>query len=156
MRNDNTSIRPNVTNAAGNAIQKFSRNLSFISQPCPLQAAIVVSEIKERLSPNIAPPITDATQNASSNPDAAETADAIGTRSVIVPTDVPIATETKQATTNNTATAYLAGIRESIQYATLSALPLPTTPTNEPAARKISSIVMMFLSPTPPDMISSF
>ncbi len=76
------------------------------------------------------------TQNASSNPDAAETADAIGTRSVIVPTEVPIATETKQATTNNTATAYLAGIKESIQYATLSALPLPTTPTNERWGRR--------------------
>ena len=145
-----------VATAAGNAIQKFSLNLSFISQPCPLHAAIVVSEMKERLSPNIAPPITDATQNARSKPDALETAAAIGTRSVIVPTEVPIATETKQATTNKTATENLAGISVSIKYATLSALFLPTTPTKDPAARKIKSIVMMFLSPTPCAMISSF
>ena len=104
-----------MTAAAGRAIQKFSLNLSFISQPCPLQAAIVVSEIKERLSPNMAPPITEATQNARLNPDAVETAAAIGVRSVMVPTEVPIATDTKQATTNSTATENLAGIRLSIQ-----------------------------------------
>ena len=46
--------------AAGKAMWKFSRNLSFIAQPCPLQAAMVVSEMKLRLSPNIAPPMTDA------------------------------------------------------------------------------------------------
>ena len=50
----------------------------------------------------------------------------------------------------------LAGIRLSIQYATLSALLLPTTPTKEPAVRKIKSMVMMFLSPTPCAIISSF
>ena len=104
----------------------------------------------------MAPPITDATQNARLNPEAVETADAIGTRSVMVPTDVPIATDTKQATTNKTATENLAGIRLSIQYATLSALLLPTTPTKEPAVRKIKSMVMMFLSPTPCAIISSF
>lgn len=47
----------------GKAMWKFSRNLSFIAQPCPLQAAMVVSEMKLRLSPNIAPPMTDATHS---------------------------------------------------------------------------------------------
>ena len=83
----------------------FSRNLSFISQPCPLQAAIVVSEMKERLSPNIAPPITEPAQSATGKPDALAISAAIGVISVIVPTDVPIAKETKQLTTNKTATA---------------------------------------------------
>ena len=115
-----------------------------------------MSEIKERLSPNIAPPMTDATQNARSKPDASDTAAAIGTRSVIVPTEVPIATDTKQATTNKTATENLAGINVSIKYATLSALLLPTTPTKDPAVKKISSIVIIFLSPTPCAIISSF
>ena len=103
----------------------------------------------------MAPPITEATQNARSNPDAVETAAAMGVRSVMVPTEVPIATDTKQATINSTDTENLAGIRLSIQYATLSALLLPT-PTKEPAARKIKSIVMIFLSPTPCAIISSF
>lgn len=36
------------------------------------------------------------------------------------------------------------------------ALFLPTTPTKDPAARKIRSMVIIFLSPTPCAMISSF
>ena len=50
-----------------------------------------------------------------SNPDAAETAAAIGVNRVMVPTEVPIAVDTKQATTNRTATAYCAGIIESMK-----------------------------------------
>ena len=145
-----------VTTAAGRAIQKFSLNLSFIAHPCPLHAAIVVSDINDKLSPNIAPPITDPTHNGTENPDTPATATAIGTINVIVPTDVPIAVDTKQATTNNTATANLAGIIESIKYATLSALSRPTTPTNEPAVKKINNIVIIFLSAKPCAINSSF
>ena len=60
-----------MTTAAGNAIQKFSLNLSLIAQSCPLHAAIVVSDINDRLSPNIAPPITDATIAACNGQDCA-------------------------------------------------------------------------------------
>lgn len=44
----------------------------------------------------------------------------------------------------------------SMKYATLWAELRPTTPTNAPAVRKISSMVMMFLSPTPCPMMTSF
>ena len=54
----------------------------------------------------MAPPMTLAIHSGRSKPDADETATAIGAMSVIVPTDVPIETETKQLTTNRTATAY--------------------------------------------------
>ena len=54
-----TAMGTSVASAAGRAMWKFSRNLSFIAQPCPLQAAMVVSEMKLRLSPNIAPPMTE-------------------------------------------------------------------------------------------------
>ena len=156
MLNDiNAMIAKEIT-AAGNAMKKFSLNLSFILQPCPLQAAIVVSEINDRLSPNIEPPIIVATQRDISNPDAFETATAIGVKSVIVPTDVPIASDTKQLTIKSTITANCAGIIDSIKYATLSALPLPTTPTKMPASKNISIMVKMFLSPTPRPIISSF
>ena len=74
---------------------------------------------------------------------------AMGVMSVMVPTLVPMAVETKQLTTNSTATANLDGMIESMKYATLSALERPTTPTKIPAARKMSSIVTMFLSPMP-------
>ena len=112
---DRTRISTRVRRAAGSAIQKFSRNLSFIAQPCPLQAAMVVSEMKERLSPNIAPPITDPTQSAAGKPDALATSAAMGVMRVMVPTEVPIARDTKQLTTNRTATAYRAGIRERVK-----------------------------------------
>ena len=65
LRSDRTKIRIRVSKAAGKAMAKFSRNLSFISQPCPLQAAIVVSEMNDRLSPNMAPPMTDAIHSGS-------------------------------------------------------------------------------------------
>ena len=52
-----------VTIAAGNAILKFTLNLSFISTPWVLVAAIVVFEINERLSPNMAPPTIVPIQN---------------------------------------------------------------------------------------------
>ena len=100
-------------------MKKFSLNLSFILQPWPLQAAIVVSEINDKLSPNIEPPITVATQSDISNPDAFATATAIGVKRVIVPTDVPIARDTKQLTTKSTITANRAGIIDNIKYATL-------------------------------------
>ena len=117
---------------------------------------MVVSDIKERLSPNIAPPITEPIQSGRPKPDASDTAAAIGTISVMVPTDVPIAIDTKHATTKSTITANLAGISDSMKYATLSALLRPTTPTNAPAVRKMSSIVMIFLSANPCAIISSF
>ena len=39
------------TMAAGRAMKKFIRNLSFISAPTPWVAEMVVSEIMDRLSP---------------------------------------------------------------------------------------------------------
>ncbi len=102
-----------VTMAAGRAIQKFSRNLSFIWQPWPLQAAMVVSEMKERLSPNMAPPTTEPTHRARSKPEAVDTAAAMGVMRVMVPTEVPMAQETKQLMMNSTTTAKRAGKMDS-------------------------------------------
>ena len=95
--------------AAGSAILKFSRNLSFIWQPWPLQAAMVVSLMKERLSPNIAPPMTDATQKGREKPVATANGAAIGVIRVMVPTEVPMASETKQLTTKRMSTEYCEG-----------------------------------------------
>ena len=112
--------------------------------------------MKERLSPNIAPPTTTPTQRAGANPEPFATATAIGVISVIVPTDVPIASDTNALTKNKTATAYCAGMIERRKYATLSALLRPTTPTKIPAVMKMRIMVMIFLSPTPFAMISNF
>ena len=66
---------------------------------------MVVSDINDRLSPNMAPLMTEPIQTGSANPDTLATATPIGTISVIVPTEVPIARETKQLTTKSTTTA---------------------------------------------------
>ena len=87
--------------------------------------------------------------SAGSKAAAVATSTAMGVSNVIVPTEVPMAVEIKQLTTNSTATPNWGGMTLSMKYATLCALERPTTPTKAPAARKISSIVMMFLSPTP-------
>ena len=71
--------------------------------------------MKERLSPNMEPPMTDPMQRAGSNPEADDTAMAIGVINVMVPTEVPIAVDTKQETTNRIATENFAGIRDSIK-----------------------------------------
>ena len=97
----------------------------------------------------MAPPITEPMHSGRLKPEAAETDTAMGVISVIVPTDVPMAVETKQLTTKSTATANRGGITDSRKYATLSALLRPTTPTKIPAAMKIRIMVTMFLSPMP-------
>ena len=93
--------------------------------------------------------MTVPTQSGREKPQVVDIATAMGVISVIVPTDVPIAVETKQLTTKSTKTANCGGTIESRKYATLSAQPRPTTPTNIPARRNISSMVIMFLSHIP-------
>ena len=77
--------------AAGRAILKFILNLSFNSQPCVRVAAIVVSEIMDKLSPNIAPPTQAATMSASEIPLFTEIPAAMGTMAAMVPIEVPVA-----------------------------------------------------------------
>jgi hypothetical protein len=84
---------------------------------------MVVSEIKERLSPNMAPPTTDPRQIGAPNPELVEIATAIGVSKVIVPTEVPMETDTKHPMRKIPTTANFAGIRERPRYTVLSAPP---------------------------------
>ena len=68
-------------------------------------AAMVVSEIMDRLSPNIAPHTTAAMQSTMSKPVAWLMETAKGARAETVPTDVPIDSDTKQEIRNSPATA---------------------------------------------------
>ena len=136
--------------AAGSATLIFVRNLSFISTPCVLVAAIVVSEMNERLSPNIAPPTTTPTQKGSGSPPFWETAHAIGARTEIVPTLVPIAMEIRQAIRNSPGTANFPGIMLRRRLAVLDAPPASEAiPLKAPAMRKINSMITMLSSPIP-------
>ena len=139
-----------VTIAAGRTILKFILNLSLISQPCVLTAAIVVSEIIERLSPNIAPDTTALRQSGITNPVALLTPTAIGASATIVPTDVPMDKEIKHPIKNSPTTANWLGIKESPRYTVLSAPPAAVTaPLNAPAVKKMKHIVTTLSSPMP-------
>ena len=71
-------------------------NLSFISTFWVLVAAIVVSEITERLSPNIAPPTSDPKTKAIGRFPFWASPTAMGPTVEIVPTEVPVDIEIKQ------------------------------------------------------------
>ena len=70
-----------VTIAAGAAMYKLTLNLSLIYYPWVFVAAIVVSEITERLSPNIEPPITAANIRGIGTPLFSASPTAIGSNS---------------------------------------------------------------------------
>ena len=143
--------------AAGRTILKFSRNLSRISQPCVLTAAMVVSEIIERLSPNIAPQTTAPAQIAIGKPVLSLMPAAIGASAVIVPTEVPIEMEIKQPIAKRPATAILPGRMERPRLTVLSTPPAArTAPEKAPAARKMRHMVRIFSSPTPVEARRSF
>ena len=82
--------------AAGTTIMEFTRNLSRMTHPCVRVAAIVVSEINERLSPKKAPPMTSAVINARLTSVFAAIPAATGTRATMVPTEVPMDNDMKQ------------------------------------------------------------
>ena len=105
----------------------FALNLSFISHPCVLTAAIVVSEIIERLSPNIAPHTTAPMQILSANPVFSLIPTAIGASAAIVPMEVPIETEIKHPIRNRPATAKCAGINDNPKLTVLSTPPAAVT-----------------------------
>ena len=124
--------------------------MSFISHPCVFTAAIVVSEIMDRLSPNMAPPTTAPAQTAMEKPVFSLISTAMGARVVIVPTEVPMEMEIKHPMTNSPATATLDGRMDSPKFTVLSAPPAAlTAPEKAPAARKIRHMVIIFSSPTP-------
>ena len=143
--------------AAGSATRILVRNLSFISTPCVLVAAIVVSEIKERLSPNIAPPTTTPTHRGRRRFPFFDTAQAIGASTLIVPTLVPIAIEIRQAITNSPGTANRPGMILSRRFAVLEAPPAsPAIPLNAPAMMKMNSMITILSSPIPCAQICIF
>ena len=98
----------------------------------------------------MAPPTTVAIQNGRFNPAPAATLTAIGTRTEIVPQDVPIAIEMMQAIINRPGIAKLPGTTFSSMLAVLDAPPLSLAiPEKAPASRKINSIIVMLSSPIP-------
>ena len=139
-----------VMSAAGRAMPRLVQNLSFIWTPWVLVAAIVVSEIKERLSPNMEPPTTVATQMGREKCPISETDMAIGTRTVMVPQLVPMAMEIRQAIRKRPGMAKDPGIRLSRRPAVESAPPASLAiPLKAPAIRKMNNMIVILSSPIP-------
>ena len=143
--------------AAGKTIAKFTLNLSLISQPWVLVAAIVVSEIIDKLSPNIAPPTTAPKTKATGIPVFDAIATPIGPMAAIVPTDVPIDIDIKHPITNKPVTNKLAGTIDNPKETTASAPPIAfATPLKAPANKNINNINIISLFPPPLQNTSNF
>ena len=116
-----------------------------------------MSEIIDKLSPNIAPHTTAPIQIAIANPVFSLIPTAIGAKAAIVPIDVPIDTEIKHPIIKSPTTTIPAGKIERPKLTVLSTPPAAfTAPENAPAQRKIRLIVIIFSSPTPFEMILIF
>ena len=139
-----------MTSAAGRAMSRFMRNLSFISQPCVRVAAMVVSEIMDRLSPNMAPLMTTPRSKASGMSVCSPTPTAMGAMAATVPMLVPIAVEMNAPMRNRPGRIMDGGSSESPKLTVAFTPPMAeATDANPPASRKIMHMVMMLISPTP-------
>ena len=130
--------------AAGRAILRLYRNLSFILQPCVLVAMMVVSEIMLRLSPKYAPPTITAISKGRFCPVFSAMPQAIGVNAAMVPTLVPILRETKQEAINNPQSIIFMGIKLRVIVTVASMAPIClAVDANAPARIKINTMVMI-------------
>ena len=85
---------------------------------------MVVSEMTERLSPNIAPPITAAIISGSERPALSAVATAMGPTALMVPTEVPVATAMNEDMMNIPPVIYSAGITDNPRFTVASTPPM--------------------------------
>ena len=131
-------------------MQKFTRNLSLMPQPCVRVAAIVVSEINERLSPKKAPLATMATTWACESPRFPASPRAIETRATIVPTLVPMERDMKHEARKSPGRRKDGGRTLRMTSTVASTAPtLLAPPANAPARMKIHIISRIFVSAAP-------
>ena len=149
--------------AAGPTILIFVLNLSAIVTPWVLVAAIVVSEMNERLSPKNAPPTMMAVMKAGLAtipehppvPSSSAIPAATGTRATIVPTLVPIDIEMKQAARKRPANSSFPGniLRARLTVASIAPISLAVV-AKAPANTNIHIIRSTFLFPAPSENIA--
>ena len=133
-------------------IRLFTLNLSCILHPWVLVAAMVVSEINDKLSPKNAPPTTMATMKGKATAVLSAIPTATGVRATIVPTEVPIDKDIKQAAKNMPASKRLSGRICSVRFTVASMAPIALADwAKAPAKIKIQIISKIFLSPAPPE-----
>lgn len=121
-----------------------------MAHPWVRVAAMVVSEIKERLSPKKAPPTTIPTMKARFMSVFSAMPTTTGTNATIVPTEVPIEMDIKQAAKKTPANKRLSGNKWSVILTVASMAPMSFALwAKAPARIKIHIINMMFLLAAP-------
>ncbi len=136
--------------AIGRAIRIFTLNLSFILQPCVRVVTIVVSDMKDRLSPNMAPLTTTPSMSASGIPVLSAIPTATGARATIVPTDVPTEMEIKQAARKIPVANKLPGRMDIARLTVASTAPIAFAVwAKAPARMKINTISIILLLAAP-------
>ena len=139
-----------VMMAAGRAMMKLVRNLSLMRQPCVLVATTVVSLIKDRLSPKNAPPTVAATITDRSRPVLAASPLTMGMRAAMVPTEVPMLSETRQAAAKMPGSSMLSGSMLRVRLTVASTAPMALAEAAKaPARTKIHTMSIRSLSPAP-------
>ena len=118
--------------------------MSLSLQPWVEVAAMVVSEINERLSPKSEPPTMTAVSNGTLEPVELATPAAMGVRATMVPTLVPTDMDTKHAARKSPARIMLPGRTESVRLTVASMLPITfAVLAKAPASTNIHSISIM-------------
>ena len=116
-------------------MRKFTRNLSRSWQPWVRVAAMVVSEIIERLSPNMAPPTQAPRNRGRLNPPFSATPTAIGTMALMVPMEVPVAVPMNAEITNTPAARKCTGMTLRPRFTVASTPPMALATVEKAPAR---------------------
>ena len=118
--------------------------------PCVCVATMVVSEMKERLSPKNEPPTTMATMRGTDMPVCSAMPTATGVSATTVPTEVPMEREMKQAAMKRPGRSMLSGKRRRVKSTVASMAPIALAAlAKAPARMKIHTMSMRFSSPAP-------
>ena len=96
---------------------------------------MVVSEIIERLSPNMAPPAQAPSIMGTLRPLSLARPTAMGTRAVMVPTEVPVAVPRKAAITNTPAVSSCTGMMDRPRFTVASTPPMVLATVEKAPAR---------------------
>ena len=148
---------PVTMSTAGSTMRRLALNLSFIAQSRALVAAIVVSLIKERLSPKKAPPTMMAAMKGTPVPVCCAIPVAIGTSATIVPTLVPMDIDMKHAVKNSPAKSIDAGMTRSVRLTVASMAPMSwAVRAKAPARTNIQTISRTLGWPAPAENVATF
>ena len=144
-----------MTTAVGTTMNELTRNLSLSLQPCVWVAAMVVSLMNDKLSPKNEPPTTMAVIMATDVPVCSATPAAMGVRATMVPTEVPMLSEMKQAARKSPASSICGGIRASVRFTVASILPITLAElAKAPARMKIQIISIICPVEAPREKVS--